>query len=159
MRHLRITIAEQMLYVYDDAARVAEYAISTAKKGIGQTEGSFCTPLGLHQICAKIGADEPLNTVFRGRVPTGEIYTPELGLEYPERDWILTRILWLEGLEPGVNQGGDVDTQSRYIYIHGVPDSKSMGVPDSKGCINVHNEDMTKLFNNVGVGDHVIIQE
>lgn len=159
MHHLRISITEQRLFVYDDKLLVTDYAIATAKNGVGQTAGSFCTPLGLHHICAKIGADEPLNTVFRGRVPTGEIYTPELALEYPERDWILTRILWLEGLEPGLNQGAEVDTKSRFIYIHGAPDTKPMGFPGSKGCINLHNNNMIELFDTVELADTVMIEE
>lgn len=159
MHDLRVSISEQKLVVYSDAVFVTEYPIATAKNGTGQQEGSFCTPLGQHQIGAKIGADEPINTVFQGRVPTGEVYTPKLGKEHPKRDWILTRILWLDGLEPGLNQGGEVDSKSRYIYIHGVPDTKDMGVPGSKGCINLHNKNMIELFSLVEVGDKVLIEE
>lgn len=128
------------------------YAVSTAKNGVGQKEGSEQTPLGKHRIFQKIGGDQPVNTVFIGRQPTGEIYTPELGAANVGRDWILTRILWLEGLEPGINQGGDVDTKSRYIYIHGCPDDASIDKPLSRGCVRMRNQDLIELFDLVEIG-------
>jgi lipoprotein-anchoring transpeptidase ErfK/SrfK len=108
-------------------------------------------------IRAKIGEDQPVNTVFIKRRPTGEIYTPELGARYPERDWILTRILWLSGCEPGFNRLGEVDTMRRYIYIHGSPDSAVMGRPGSIGCIRMHNPDLLDLFKRVETGVDVEI--
>lgn len=131
--------------------------ISSAKNGTGQQRGSFCTPLGRHIVRAKIGAGQPVNTVFVRRRPTGEIYTPELSRQFPKRDWILTRILWLSGCEPGYNRLGPVDTMRRYIYIHGTPDSVEMGKPGSIGCIRVANHDLLELFEKVPVGTEVDI--
>ena len=113
---------------------------------MGEENGSYCTPRGRHIIRAKIGAGQPLNSVFIKRRPTGEIYTPELGALHPGRDWILTRILWLSGCEPGYNRLGSCDTMRRYIYIHGTPDSTLLDHPNSKGCIRMHNADLIELF-------------
>ena len=120
-------------------------------------KGSYCTPLGAHIIRAKIGAGLPENTVFVGRRPTGELYTPELSEQFPKRDWILTRILWLSGCEVGFNRLGDVDTMRRYIYIHGSPDSVHMGEPGSIGCIRMRNADIVELFDLVPAGTPVNI--
>ncbi|MEO5655433.1 MAG: L,D-transpeptidase [Nitrosospira sp.] len=137
---------------------IRKYQISSAVNGVGQEYGSFCTPLGKHIIRAKIGTSQPVNTVFIRRRPTGEIYTPELGARYPGRDWILTRILWLSGCEPGFNSMGKVDTMRRYIYIHGSPDSAEMGKPGSIGCIRMHNRDLLELFDLVNAGTEVDIK-
>lgn len=158
MAQIRVSVSEQLLQVMEGEKQLAEYPISTALNGVGQQEGSFCTPLGRHQICEKIGADQPINTVFCGRVPSGEIYSAELAENEPHRDWILTRILWLDGLEPGLNKGGEVDSKARFIYIHGAADDKPMGVPNSKGCINLHSVDMMELFALVNEGDEVLIE-
>lgn len=138
---------------------VCRYAISSARRGIGQIRGSLCTPLGRHIVRAKVGQDQPANTVFVGRRPTGEIYSPELAARFPDRDWILTRILWLSGCEPGFNRLGEVDTMRRYIYIHGSPDSVQMGRPGSIGCIRMHNADIIELFDRVTPGTPVEISE
>ena len=122
------------------------YAVSTAKNGLGEVNGSFCTPRGRHVVRAKIGAGEPLGAVFVRRRPTGEIWTPELHAKYPGRDWMLTRLLWLSGREPGRNRLGEVDTMRRMIYIHGAPDSAEMGKPGSHGCIRMRNADVAELF-------------
>jgi len=122
------------------------YLVSTASRGPGEMNGSLCTPRGKHIVRAKIGAGQPLNAVFVRRRPTGEVWTPELHERYPGRDWILTRILWLSGCEPGRNRLGDVDTMRRYIYIHGSPDSATMGKPGSIGCIRMRNRDVVELF-------------
>ncbi|MCP4129216.1 MAG: L,D-transpeptidase, partial [Gammaproteobacteria bacterium] len=119
---------------------------STSRDGPGEQIDSGCTPCGLHRIRIKIGDGEPENSVFVGRRPTGEIYTSELGQQQPQRDWILTRILWLTGLESGRNRGGRNDTLRRFIYIHGCPDSESMGVPLSHGCIRMRNSDLLDLY-------------
>lgn len=157
---ININIASQQLELCDDAGKVLRrYAVSTAKNGVGELSGSFCTPRGQHIIRAKIGAGQPVNTVFTSRRPTGEIYTPELGARFPERDWILTRILWLSGCEPGFNRLGKRDTMRRYIYIHGTPDSVQMGVPGSHGCIRMRNADMMELFDAVPAGTAVEIIE
>lgn len=133
--------------------------IATAKNGIGQQFGSECTPLGEHRIRAKIGAGQALNSVYVGRRPTGEIYSPQLADQYPGRDWILTRILWLCGNETGFNRGQNVDTQRRYIYLHGAPDSHAMGVPSSHGCIKMKNSDIIALFDQVTLGARVVIKQ
>ena len=153
---IQIDVAKQQLTL-ELAEHSYQYTVSTASAGIGQREGSGCTPLGEHYIRAKIGALEAVNSVFVGRRPTGEIYTPELALEHPKRDWILTRILWLCGLEPGFNRLGDVDTFRRYIYIHGTPDSEPMGEPHSHGCIRMRNNDLVELFDRVEAGTRVTI--
>lgn len=128
------------------------YKVSTAKNGLGEQYGSYCTPRGLHQIRAKIGAGMPANTIFVARRPTGEQYSPLFAQTEPsDRDWILTRILWLSGLEPGKNRFGDVDSARRKIYIHGTPDSAQLGVPGSRGCIRMANTDIIELFDAVPV--------
>jgi len=132
--------------VDDGGASVRSYLVSTATRGVGERKGSFCTPRGRHLIRAKIGANQPPNTVFIGRRPTGEVYSPELAERFPGRDWILTRILWLSGCEPGRNRLGEVDTMRRYVYIHGSPDTAPMGRPGSIGCIRMRNADIVELF-------------
>ena len=155
---INIRIPTQELDLLDDAGKVLRrYAVSTAANGVGEISGSFCTPRGKHIIRAKIGAGQPENTVFVGRRPTGEIYTPELGAKFPGRDWILTRILWLSGCEVGFNRLGKCDTMRRYIYIHGTPDSVQLGIPDSHGCIRMRNSDLIELFDIVSAGTAVEI--
>ena len=122
------------------------YSVSTAKAGVGETPGSYKTPRGQHIIRAKIGHGAAENTVFVRRRPTGEIWTPALAEAFPGRDWILTRILWLSGCEPGFNRLGNCDTMRRYIYIHGSPDTAEMGKPGSHGCIRMRNADLVELF-------------
>ena len=117
----------------DDGACIRRYSVSTARNGAGEASGSFCTPRGRHIIRARIGAGAPIGAAFRGRRPTGEVWTPELAAANPGRDWILTGILWLSGTEPGFNRLGEVDSMRRYIYIHGTPDTEPMGVPLSIG--------------------------
>lgn len=147
---LLISVASQCMSVLDDQGRVlCEYPVSTAKAGVGETSGSYQTPRGLHIIRAKIGAGQPENTVFVRRRPTGEIWTPELAEQFPGRDWILTRILWLSGCQPGFNRLGCVDTMRRYVYIHGSPDAAEMGVPGSHGCVRMRNADIVELFERV----------
>jgi L,D-transpeptidase YbiS len=155
--NIEISIGRQSLRLQRGAELLAEYAISTAKKGPGEQMDSECTPRGLHEICEKIGAGCPANTVFVGRRPTGELYTPELRAEFPSRDWILTRILWLAGLDVGCNAGGTVDSRWRYIYLHGTPDDVTLGVPGSRGCIRMRNADIMDLFDVVEVGTRVVI--
>jgi L,D-transpeptidase YbiS len=157
---INVDIATQRLELLDEAGKLLrQYAISSAEKGVGEASGSYCTPRGKHIIRAKIGAGQPENTVFVGRRPTGEIYTPELGAKFPVRDWILTRILWLSGCEQGFNRLGDNDTMRRYIYIHGTPDSVPLGIPDSHGCIRMRNADLIELFDLVPAGTTVDIFE
>ena len=158
--HIEISIQNQTLTLFDNFVCVkATYSISTAANGAGCTKDSGCTPLGKHIIRAKIGAGAPVNTVFVGRRPTGEICTPELIAQYPNRDWILTRILWLSGTEIGKNRLGNVDTMQRYIYIHGTPDSTDMGEVGSHGCVRMRNADVIELFDLVEAGTKVFISE
>lgn len=158
--YIEISISAQTLTLFDDEGkRLASYSVSTAKNGVGCEKNSGCTPLGAHIVRAKIGAGAAENTVFVGRRPTGEIWTPELAALHPERDWILTRILWLSGKEPGKNRLGNVDSMQRYIYIHGTPDTEPMGQPCSHGCVRMRNADVVELFDLVGVGTSVVIVE
>jgi lipoprotein-anchoring transpeptidase ErfK/SrfK len=152
-----VSLAEQRLDLLEDGAVRRSFAVSTSKHGAGELRGSYRTPRGRHVVRAKIGAGQPLGAVFRGRRPTGEIYSPELAAAQPARDWILTRILWLSGTEVGKNRLGDVDTMRRYIYIHGTPDSDALGVPGSIGCIRMGNADIVELFDLVPVGTLVHI--
>lgn len=141
-----ISLSEQTLSLYQTQRLVKRYVVSTALNGAGCENGSGKTPLGRHIIRAKIGSDEPLNTVFIGRRPTGEVFNAELAQQFPKRDWILTRILWLSGTEVGRNRLGSVDTMRRFIYIHGTPDSEPMGVALSHGCVRMRNAELIELF-------------
>lgn len=156
---LDISLTEQSLRLIKGNSEVKQYPVSTAKNGPGELMGSECTPRGWHRVRARIGADRPLYSVFNGRRPTGEIYTTELAGKFPHRDWILTRILWLGGLEPGFNRYGRVDTTWRYIYIHGSPDECIDGRADSHGCIRMKNRDIMELFERVDAGLKVYIHE
>jgi L,D-transpeptidase YbiS len=154
-----VSIAEQKLCLLDEAGTVlAEYPVSTAANGPGERKNSFQTPRGRHIVRAKIGEGKPLGTVFLGRRPTGEVWSPELADQHPGRDWMLTRILWLSGCEPGVNRLGDVDSMQRYIYIHGTADTEPMGIPRSHGCIRMRNTDVVELFDRVPAGTPVVIR-
>ena len=157
---IEIFISNQKLHVFDkNNIMVARYPVSTSANGVGCIKNSACTPLGNHIIRAKIGINQPLNAVFVGRRPTGELCTPELMAQYPNRDWILTRILWLSGTELGFNRLGNVDTMQRYIYIHGTPDSTDMSKIGSHGCIRMRNKDVIELYDLVEAGTKVIILE
>lgn len=159
IKHIDIDISCQKLTLFQGDDIVISYAVSTAKNGVGQISGSECTPLGRHIIRAKIGQKAVENTVFVGRRVTGEIFSESLREQYPQRDWILTRILWLSGLESGVNRSGDVDTMRRYIYIHGCPDSDSFSSPSSHGCVKMHNKDIVDLFDRIDVGIPVFLHQ
>jgi len=156
---INVDIPSQILTLKDARGRLLMQArVSTARNGVGEEEGSEKTPRGAHYIRAKIGAGQLPNTVLVSRRPTGEIYSPELRTAYPHRDWILTRILWLCGLEPGKNRLGTVDTMRRYVYIHGCPDEDPMGVPGSRGCIKMRNSEIIDLFDRVSAGTRVYIR-
>ena len=147
------------MHVYKGEELFKTYLISTAKNGLGEVKNSFQTPRGLHMIRAKIGSGAPLNAIFRERRFNGDIYTPEMNELYPTRDWIVTRILWLSGLELGKNRLGNVDTMQRFVYIHGSPDERPMGKPTSRGCIRMRNHDIVELFDFVPYGTRVLIQD
>ncbi|TMH23047.1 MAG: L,D-transpeptidase [Betaproteobacteria bacterium] len=157
MPRVEISIPEQSLALFENGREIQRYVVSTSRNGPGERQGSFCTPRGEHIVRAKIGAGQPLSTVFVRRRPTGEIWTPEMAERFPGRDWILTRILWLSGCEPGRNRMGEVDTMRRYIYIHGSPDAVEMGKPGSIGCIRMRNPDILELFELVPAGTAVSI--
>lgn len=154
-----IDVAQQRLTVWNEQQVMKSYVVSTAANGVGEQKNSGQTPRGCHVIRAKIGVGQPINTVFRARRPTGEIYSAALAAQYPTRDWILTRILWLSGCEVGKNRLGDCDTMQRYIYIHGTPDSEPMGVPASHGCIRMRNNELIELFDLVPIFTKVQIEE
>ncbi len=156
--NITIHIPTQTLELFDDSGNsLRRYVVSTGANGVGEENGSFCTPRGRHVIRAKIGAGQPDNAVFVKRRPTGEVYTPELGEQHPGRDWILTRILWLSGCESGFNRSGSCDTMRRYVYIHGTPDITALGKPGSRGCVRMRNAELTELFDLVTVGTEVRI--
>ena len=154
-----VNIKDQTLSVNDsvNGVRIKSYLVSTSKYGVGQEMGSYKTPIGKHYIRAKIGDGAPSNAVFVGRRRTGEIFDNNLREQFPHRDWILTRIMWLSGCELGVNRLGQVDTMRRFIYIHGAPDDVEMGIPGSIGCIRMRNADLVELFDLVDVGTSVNI--
>lgn len=155
--HVRVDVPSQRLDVCMGNAVLRSYPVSTALKGVGEQSGSLQTPRGAHYVRARIGAGLPVGAVLRGRRFTGEIWDELIAVQHPERDWILSRILWLCGLEPGRNRFGNVDTQRRYIYIHGTPDSEPMGVPRSHGCIRMRNDDVIALFDEIPAGTRVDI--
>jgi lipoprotein-anchoring transpeptidase ErfK/SrfK len=157
-RHVRISLEAQRLDLLEDDDVVKSYPVSTSKHGAGEQTDSYQTPRGRHIIRAKIGASEPEGAVFKGRRPTGEIYSDELARTRPDRDWVLTRILWLSGTEVGVNRLGAVDSMRRHIYIHGTPPTEPLGVARSVGCIRMSNADIVKLFDLVAPGTVVEIQ-
>lgn len=156
--NITVSLTRQRLELRADGQLQREYPVSTSRYGPGERQDSQCTPRGLHRIRAMIGEGLPSGAVLVGRRPTGEIHDAELAARYPERDWILTRILWLCGCEPGRNRFGQVDSMHRYIYIHGTPDSEIMGVPYSHGCIRMRNDDVMDLFTRVNAGTLVDIQ-
>jgi len=159
MKEIIVNIATQTLTLQEGNKILGQYLISTGANGVGEEKDSEKTPRGKHIIRAKIGYGAAVGTIFRGRRPTGEIYQSGMQTQYPNRDWILTRILWLSGKEPGKNRLGDFDTMRRYIYIHGSPDETPMGKPGSRGCIRMHNTDLISLFTMVTVGTPVLILE
>lgn len=159
MLRVKITLSTQQCQAFEGDNCVFQAPVSTALNGPGEQKDSGCTPRGRHVIRARIGAGHPINTVFVGRRPAGVVYSSGLAERFPDRDWILTRILWLSGLEIGRNRLGNVDTMQRYIYIHGCPDDLPMGEPLSHGCIRMHNRDVMALFDLVITGTLVTINE
>ncbi|MFT4046492.1 MAG: L,D-transpeptidase [Solimonas sp.] len=156
---LDIDLTAQRLRVCEGGRTLREYAVSTGANGNGEIQGSGCTPRGRHIVRAKIGGGLPAGAVLRARRWTREVWSPELGGRYSGRDWILSRILWLSGLEPGRNRLGCVDTFRRYIYLHGTPDTDRLGTPASHGCVRMRNEDVIELFDLVPAGTEVDLHE
>lgn len=159
--HLSVDLAAQRLRLHERDAVVAEWPVSTAANGAGEIQGSGCTPRGRHVVRAKIGAGAPEGTVFKSRRVAEDVprFSAAARAEHPGRDWILSRILWLSGTEPGVNRLGCVDTMRRYIYIHGTPELDSLGRPASHGCIRMACADLITLFERVSAGTTVTIHE
>ena len=155
---IMISSKQQLLQCYEQDVLIKTYSVSTGKNGLGEHLGSECTPRGWHRIHSIIGLDTPINSVFVARLWTGELYSSELASKHPTRDWILTRIIQLDGLEPGRNKGGDVDSLERYIYIHGTPDISPLGVPGSHGCIRMRNSDIIELASWARLGTRVCIE-
>jgi hypothetical protein len=157
-RVLLVRIAGQTLQLYRNNSLVQSYAVSTSRRPPCNVKNSFGTPRGLHQIAERIGAGQPPGMVFKGRVPTGRHYS-----EFPPaeqtKNLITTRILWLQGLEPGINQGGDVDTKDRFIYIHGTNHEDKVGQPQSAGCVQMRNVDIVELYEQVRASDLVYITD
>jgi hypothetical protein len=158
-RRIRVDLRAQRLELLEGGRVLRSWAVSTAAKGAGEREGSEQTPRGLHEIRAKIGAGAAEGAVFVGRRATGEVCTPERARAEPDRDWMLSRILWLRGLEIGRNRLGSVDTMRRFIYIHGTPDEAALGTPASHGCVRMRNADVIELFDLVEPGTPVAIVE
>jgi hypothetical protein len=153
-----ITVQKQELSCFEVDSLISTYQVSTGKNGVGEQINSECTPRGWHKVYSIIGLNHEVNSVFIAREWTGEIYSEELEKNNPGRDWILTRILQLEGLEPGRNKGGNVDSLKRYIYIHGTPDSIKLGIPGSRGCIRMRNNELINLSQWVTTDTLVYIQ-
>ena len=153
-----VRISEQSLCLMNGSQLIKKYRINTAKNGLGEQQGSECTPRGKHIIRAKVGDGAPLHSVFEGRRLTGEIFNPELEKNHPKRDWILTRILWLSGVEKGINRLGDVDTMRRFIYIHGAPDELVNMEPSSHGCVRMRDLDVLDLYERVPIYTPVLIK-
>jgi lipoprotein-anchoring transpeptidase ErfK/SrfK len=141
-----VSVPDQTLALIDDGVVVARFPVSTSKFGLGDGSGSYATPLGTLAIASKIGGNAPLGTVFKSRKPTGEILRPNA----PGRDPIVTRILWLRGLEKQ-----NARAFARNIYIHGTPEERLIGRPASYGCIRMRSRDVAQLFAAVGVGTKI----
>jgi hypothetical protein len=152
-----VSLTRQWLVLDRGGTVLAGFPVSTSRYGPGERQGSLCTPRGWHVVRARIGAGQPEGAVFQARRPTGEVWSDALDRRFPGRDWILTRILWLSGCEPGRNRLRDVDSMARYIYIHGTPPTEPMGVPRSHGCIRMRNADVVRLFDLVPAGTPVLI--
>lgn len=154
-----VNIQQQEIYVVRNDAIEKTYRISSAKNGIGNSAGSGKTPLGVHRIAEKIGAGAKPNTIFLGRKDSGKTATILKDPIDSEDDYVTSRILWLEGLEPGINKGKGIDSKQRYIYIHGTPEEGLIGTPASHGCIRLYNKDVIELFDVVSAGTLVVIAE
>jgi hypothetical protein len=153
-RLLHVSISAQTLHLYDKGSEPIAYRVSTSSRPPSNQKDSLGTPRGLHEIAERVGSGQPPGTVFKGRIPTGHHFT-ELSAEENERNLITTRILWLRGLEPGYNSGGNVDSYARYIYIHGTNHEERIGGPASGGCVQLTNLNMLTLFECTRVGDWV----
>lgn len=152
-----VDINKQTLTVMGALNAKKSYLVSTGRNGPGETMHSECTPRGLHRVYSKIGGGAPENSVFVGRHWTGEIFDTTFKMQFPDRDWILTRIIRLAGMEDGLNRGNHVDTLKRYIYIHGTPSTTELGKPGSRGCVRMKNQDIIELFDTVSLNTAIEI--
>ncbi|MBL9209061.1 MAG: L,D-transpeptidase [Opitutaceae bacterium] len=158
-RLLAVRISTATLQFFRLGALVKSYAISTSKRPPSNIKNSLGTPRGLHEIAERIGAGQPPGMVFKARVPTGRHFNEVLEREPDNDNLITSRILWLRGLETGVNRGGEVDTHDRYVYIHGTNHDARIGEPLSSGCVLMRNLDIVELFEQVRAGDQVWITD
>lgn len=157
---IEVGVHSQQLALYDErGVPVRQYVVSTASKGVGERVNSYQTPRGWHKVCERIGDGVARDTIIYRRQITPWLYTPQLHAEYPTKDWILTRILWLCGQEPGVNQGGDVDSYDRAIYLHGAGEHVAFGTPTSRGCVRMRGDDIIDLYDITANGIDVFINE
>lgn len=156
---IKISISEQKLYLIENGNVVKSYPVSTSKYGIGSREGSNQTPLGRHRIVEKIGDKAPWGTIFKERKNTGKTINDPGAIGPNDKDLVTTRIMWLEGLEPGVNKGEGIDSYKRFIYIHGTLEENLIGTPASHGCIRMKNTDVIELFDSVGLHTPVTIEK
>jgi hypothetical protein len=157
-RVIVVSIARQLLGFYQDDCLVKSFVVSTSRLPPSNVKDSLGTPRGLHEIAEKIGAGSPPGIVFKGRVSTGRHFS-EFSAEEQTKNLITTRILWLRGLEAGVNAGGYVDTHSRYVYIHGTNHEDRLGTPVSAGCVQMSNLGIIELFEQVRTRDLVWIED
>lgn len=157
-RFLFVRIGTATLQFYRNGVLIKSYPVSTSKRPPSNIKNSLGTPRGLHEIAERIGAGQPPGMVFKSRVPTGRHFS-ELPDSVAQTQLITSRILWLRGLEPGVNRGGDVDTYERYIYLHGTNHEDRIGEPMSAGCIELRNLDIVELYEQVRAGDQVMIAD
>jgi hypothetical protein len=157
IRHLFISVSQQRLFFFRHRHCEKSFSISTAKNGVGELAGSYCTPRGWHAVADIIGLDAPMNTVFKSRQATGQVYHDALAQQFPDQDWILSRIIRLAGKEMSFNQGSQCDTYNRFIYIHGCADNALLGVPASHGCIRMANQDVIQLATLIFSEDSVFI--
>lgn len=153
-----VDVSDQQLTLYRDGRRVAQWPVSTSQFGTGNRANSQQTPLGVHRVARMIGADAPVGTLFRARRDTGRTVEILKDDRAADGDYVTTRILWLEGLEPGVNKGAGVDSFKRYIYIHGTAEEGRIGRPFSHGCVRMRNDAVVKLFDQVKQGTLVEIR-
>ncbi len=151
---IEVNLKRQTLMLWKNRYLLKSYTVSTAKNGAGEVFNSYQTPRGKHEIIAKIGAGFPIGSVFSAREWTGEIYHKASNTEIRNDDFILSRILWLSGLEEH-----NKNTKKRHIYIHGTPDDNPVGVPVSRGCIRMRNEEIIELFDLVYEKMPVFISE
>lgn len=157
---IEVGVRNQQLALYDErGVPVRQYVISTASKGVGERVNSYQTPRGWHKVCERIGDGIEIDTIIYRRQVTPWKYTPQLHAEYPNKDWILTRILWLCGQEPGLNQGGEVDSYDRAIYLHGAGEHVAFGTPTSRGCVRMRGDDIIDLYDITANGIDVFINE